>query len=108
MSKSPKSAPSFRPAESRFGGENVSKPKVFPDAQKPKSKLAQEFGKNPPCIQKWQSGSKPSSNAGFKLKIQPVLRSKKGDFWRKSPSGSENSMQKKQENIALKVAESAG
>ncbi|GAB4825684.1 hypothetical protein Ancab_008579 [Ancistrocladus abbreviatus] len=105
MSKSPKSAPSFRPAESRFGGENVSKPKVFHYAQKLKPKLAQQFRKNPPCIQKWQSGSKPSSNAGFKLKIQPGLRSKKGDFSRKSPYGAENLMQKKQENIALKSSQ---
>ncbi|GAB4825700.1 hypothetical protein Ancab_008596 [Ancistrocladus abbreviatus] len=78
VAKSPKSAPIFRPAESRFRGEN-----------------------------KWQSGRKPSSNAGFKLKIQPVLRSKKGDFSSESSSGSENLMQKKQENIALKVADDA-
>ncbi|GAB4825675.1 hypothetical protein Ancab_008548 [Ancistrocladus abbreviatus] len=108
VAKSPKSVPSFRPAESRFRGENVSKPKVFRDPQKPKSKLAQKFRTNPPCVQKCQSGMKPSLNAGFKLKIQPVLRSKKGDFSSKSSSGSENLMPKKQENIALKVADDAG
>ncbi|GAB4825760.1 hypothetical protein Ancab_008635 [Ancistrocladus abbreviatus] len=65
VAKSPKSAPSFRPAESRFTDENVSKPK-------------------------------------------PVLSSKKGDFSSESSSRSENLMQKKQEDIALKVADDAG
>ncbi|GAB4825693.1 hypothetical protein Ancab_008589 [Ancistrocladus abbreviatus] len=38
----------------------------------------------------------------------PVLSSKKGDFSSESSSESENLMQKKQEDIALKVADDAG
>ncbi|GAB4825692.1 hypothetical protein Ancab_008588 [Ancistrocladus abbreviatus] len=61
VAKSPKSAPSFMVVESRFRDGNVSKPKVFHDPQKPNSKLARKFRKNPPCVQKGQSGRRPDA-----------------------------------------------
>ncbi|GMY33029.1 cell wall protein RBR3 [Fagus crenata] len=92
LSKTPRSAPNVmvsKLSKSKPSRENkLSKSNIGENSDRPISQKAQKFKKNPPCLYQWQSGKKPSSKTGRKLKISSVLNNG-DDSVNKLASGSE-------------------
>lgn len=92
LSKTPKSAPNLRVSKvskSNPSKENkLSKTTIEENPERPISKKAQKFKKNPPCLYQWQSGKKSISRTAQRLKTSSVLNNI-GDSEYKLQSGSE-------------------
>ena len=92
VSKTPKSAPNLtvsKLSKSRPSRERkLSKSNIEENPDRPISQKAQKIKKNPPCLYQWQSGKKPSSKTGQRLKLSSVLNNS-DDSVNKLVSGSE-------------------
>ena len=92
VSKTPKSAPNVtvsKLSKSRPSRESkLSKSNIEENPDRPISQKAQKIKKNPPCLYQWQSGKKPSSKTGQRLKLSSVLNNS-DDSVNKLASGSE-------------------
>ncbi|KAI5320885.1 hypothetical protein L3X38_040593 [Prunus dulcis] len=87
LSKTPKSAPVVKPSRPLKSKDNRSKCNALENPEKLTSRNAHKFKNNSSCLYQWQSGNKPSSRNGQKMKTCSVLNSN-GNSRGKFESGS--------------------
>ncbi|GMH08755.1 hypothetical protein Nepgr_010595 [Nepenthes gracilis] len=95
----PNSAPNVRSLKPKLT-DDAPKSNVQRNPHKSTGERLQKIRKNPPCVNHWQSRSKPSS--------QSNVSGRTADYVNKSSLGSKFLMQKKQQKVVVKRADDVG